>query len=546
MKKIFSKYGFLTKNSGIHIFLLIIITLVLTTKDIMLGDFPFSDSSAHAMNGVYIHDLIKEMKWSNIYDFTLQYYGRYPRLTLPFHPPFFPLIEAFFFFFFGISPATAKLSVVFFALLSVTVWYKLIKSLYCEKIAFFSGILLITTPTVVLWSRQVMLEMPALAMIILSMYFLHTSVDLGKKNHLLFCAICMGLALLTKQTTVFIFPLAFSYILIKKKYSLLFTKTAILSCLIGVIFLLLLAMLTMTFADFAIELVVMDTSLQGFAKASPGNLFYYFKLLPNLITTPLLILSCISVAVMTLKKVKKKTLLFSIWLFWVYVFITFISIKNSRYAFFWIPPFCLFAGLMYDEFKIKSINISAILLGALCIYQFVLAYQLKAPFVDGYEKAAKFVTDNPKGNTVLVSAYYEGNFIFHVRRHDTDGSSIVLRADKILPDAWRFKDGYKETDVYNILENYGINYIVVEDKESDGLPELKLLRRVINSGNFILRKKIGLTSNITRFRGANILIYEYNKDVSLKKKTLIMDMPKMKRKISIPLKGLPDHGSNRR
>ena len=99
---------------------------------------------------------------------------------------------------------------------------------------------------------------------------------------------------------------------------------------------------------------------------------------------------------------------------------------------------------------------------------------------------------------------------------------------------------------YNILEDYGTNYIVVEDKDHDNLPEMKLLRRILNSGNFTLRTKIDLTTNLSWYRGANILIYEYSKNVSLRKKTLEIEIPKMGRKISIPIKNPSDSGSNSR
>lgn len=538
MPKLANKYRFLVDKSTLLIFLLILITLIITTKNITRGDFRFSDACSHGMNGVYLHDLIKLMPLTHIYDFTLRFYGKYPAISIPYHPPFFHLVEAFFFFLFGISAVTARVAVVFFSLLAIIVWYKLIKSMYNEEIAFFSGILLITTPTIVFWTRNAMLEMPALAMIILSSYFLHTSIDLNKKGHLYYCALCLGLSMWTKQTTVFLLPLFFSYIMIKKKYAKLYNKEGILSCFILLIFSVSLMLLTFKFAKYNIVQVVSDTKYYGYTKSSASNFLFYIKALPSILTIPLLVLSCLSIAAILLKKSQKKRSFFLLWIFWAYAIITYTSVKGVRYAYFWIPPFCLFASLIYTESKLKfkGINLSVVLLLCLCIFQFVVSYRLKIPFIDGYEKAAEFVTDTLKGDTVLVGGYFYGNFIFNLRKHDPDGNLIVLRSDKVLPNPFISKDDYKKEDIYKLLEDYGTKYIVVESKDSRYNPRLKKIRNILNSSDFIFRKKIDFATNINRLKDTSILIYEFNRDVSLKKERLEIYIPKMGGKLTVPIK----------
>lgn len=538
MPRLTKKFPSLADKSTVFIFLLIFITLIITTKNITRGDFRFSDACAHGMNGVFLYDFFRSMPLTHIYDFALKYYGRYPGISIPYHPPFFPLLEAFFFFLFGISVVTARVAVVFFSLIAIVFWYKLIRSIYNEEIAFFSGILLITTPSIVLMSRDAMLEMPALAMVILSSYFLHNSIDLDKKGHLYYCALCLGLSIWTKQTTVFMLPLFLSYIILRKKYDILYKKEGILSIIIIIIISVSLMLITFKFAEYNIVQVVSDTKYYGFTKSSASNFLYYVKALPRILTVPLLVLSCFSIALILLRRNLKKGLFFLLWIFWAYVLITYISVKGVRYAYFWVPPFCLFASLIYTEFKLKfrRIDFSTLIILCLCIFQFIVSYRSNAPFIEGYEKAAKFVTRNLKGDAVLIGGYFYGNFIFNLRKHDPEGKLIALRTDKVLSNPFISKDGEKE-DVYELFEDYGIKYIVFENRDSGYGPELEKMRDVLSSGDFILKEKIDIATNINSFKDTSLLIYEFDRDVSLKKESIDIYIPKMGGKLTVPVKG---------
>jgi len=46
------------------------------------------------MNGVFLHDLIVRGKFTDILPFARNYFAHLPALSLPYHPPMFPLMEA--------------------------------------------------------------------------------------------------------------------------------------------------------------------------------------------------------------------------------------------------------------------------------------------------------------------------------------------------------------------------------------------------------------------------------------------------------------------
>lgn len=535
----------LKHRSKVYIFLLIGITLVLNIKGINEGDFQFSDASRHAMDGVYFSDLFKDRPLTNLYNYTIKYYAKYPALgLLIYYPPFFAVVEGIFFLLFGVSVVTARLTVAAFAILAVVMWYKLVKLIYNEKIAFFSGVLFVTTPLILYWSKQVMLEMPTLALIILSAYFFYNYVELSKKSFAYYLAASVIFAVLTKQTTIFILPIFFLYILIRKKHKFFFKKELIISSSIVLIFVILFLIFTLTSSRLLVNLSVGEDN--SISRLSLSELFRYPKLLSQALTLPVLIFSIIGITITLGKRRFKKELLFLLWIICFYLVFSFLHSTVPRYTYFWIPPFCLFATLTLANFpwKVRKVSIATTLLGALCIFQVISGYNLTTPFISGYQEAARYVVDNPKGDTVLFDGWYDGNFIFYVRKYDNDKRIIVLRGSKLLysfascKQNWFTEHIKDEQDIYNLLNGYGTKYIVIEDKDITDTRPAKILREVLSSDNFLLVKTVKIKSDIPEFKDVSLNIYEYKNDIKMTKDRLILPMPGLRMKISVETEDL--------
>src|ERR1700722_3369416 len=56
-----------------------------------------TDAARHAMNGAFIYDLIRTGHLFHPIAYAKVYYSHLPSLSVPFHPPLFPAIEALFF-----------------------------------------------------------------------------------------------------------------------------------------------------------------------------------------------------------------------------------------------------------------------------------------------------------------------------------------------------------------------------------------------------------------------------------------------------------------
>src|SRR5712671_4560850 len=75
------------------------------------GEFWWSDSPRHALNGAFIMDLIGSMP-SDPKTWAMQYYVQYPALTILFYPPLFYVTLAPFYALFGVSHSVAVMVVL--------------------------------------------------------------------------------------------------------------------------------------------------------------------------------------------------------------------------------------------------------------------------------------------------------------------------------------------------------------------------------------------------------------------------------------------------
>ena len=260
--------------------ILIVVTVILVGQGIRFGEFWWTDESRHAMDGVFIMDLLGDLPISDLYDYAEIYYAKLPALGLSWYPPFFAVVEALFFKVFGISEVTARLTVLFFTVLAVIFYYLFLGRIYEELIAFFASLLFITTPIVVFWARAVMLELPVLMFMVLSCYFFYNYFFLGKHNHIYYMTGALVLTLYTKQTGAFILPMLFGFILLRKQYKKLLDLRVIICFFCSILLLLPLLFFNIEFGNVGIKATLGDMhALRGEAgKFSLDHWIRFIKL----------------------------------------------------------------------------------------------------------------------------------------------------------------------------------------------------------------------------------------------------------------------------
>lgn len=535
-------HSYLAKST-IYIALLCTIVIVLSTKGIMdegVVSWP-GDMPRYLMNGAYFYDLIRDLPVTNPFKHAYQYFARYPALSLGHHPLLLGIAEVPFYAIFGISVFSARLTIVFFMLVSAITWFLLIRLIYNETVAFFSSLLFVTTPFIVQFSRIVMSEIPTLALIIVTTYLFYQYCEFDKKKYAFASAVSFSLSIYAKHFAIFILPVLLCYFLIKKGARKLISKEVIICCVIILVLIAPLILITLKFSQTNVAWVA-NKSLTS--RLSLSNISYHLNVLWQChLTLPVLILSLISIFVSIYRR-DKGAIIFLLWIISCYLLITYLGAQEPRYAMYWIPAYCLFAATTVNllQYRPWKVLVSAMLL-VIVGYQFIVAFQTEPTYANGYDQAARYVVENRKGESVLYSGVNDvGYFIFFVRKHDPNRDLIVLRANKILATS-KMNRIVKERintreEIYKFLNNFGVGYVVIEDTAT-GSRSLEWLREEVKSAKFILRKEITLRSNNRKVSNVPLAIYEYKEYTPPKEgKILHMNIPLMGGSIEIPFKNL--------
>jgi len=530
--------------SGVLLGLVWLVVLLASSRGItdeavvsLQGDMP-----RYLMNGVYVHDLIKDHPFADVLPYTYRYYARYPVLSLGHHPLLLGVAEVPFYWFCGISVVSGKLTILFFMLVAATAWFLLIRSMYDEVVAFCSAALLVTTPYVVGLSRVVMSEIPTLALILVTAYFFWRYCESDRLRHALACAIAAVLSAYSKQLALFMFPVFFVYLLVTKGVRRLWAREVLIAGAVMAVLLAPLVPLTLKFSQANVAFVA--SKGVAFRLGSENAEYVLSYLWREHLTYPVLLLSALGMVVAAVRR-DRRALLFILWIVGFYVQITYSGVPYSRFSFYWIPAFCLFAALPLTVPSRRWRVVAGTVVVCVAAYQLVLCRELRTEYADGYEQAATYVVQHRKGESVLFAANVDtGYFTFHVRKHDPDRSLIVLLADKQLATSklhMIVTDRIKAPEeIYNILQEYGVGYVVLEDVNFED-PALRWLREAVQSDTFVLRERIPIRSSRVGFDHSALLIYEYTGYTPPKPGAVLrIDVPLMAGSISVPFDDLLD------
>lgn len=484
------------------------------------GEFWWTDESRHAMNGVFFFDLWRDMPWRAPYEYALQYFAQYPALALNWYLPFFPVVESLFFALFGINELGARLTVLLFTLIGVTAWYVWTQPIWGRAAAILSCLLYLSAPGTVDWTRSVMLEAPAVAMIIVSVLAFDRYLDRPSLFRSVTAGLLLGCMLLLKQTTAFILPALLAYAYFTGHKSLLLTKQAaaaylIVATVVGVV-----AVHALKFGSVPV------TSLVDQFSSDKSELFtlprwqQFWWALWIVCGLPLVLAILAGIPAIRIRKTPQD-LLILFWLAGSCLFTTIVIAVGPgnvpRYIMYALPALAILACKpLSPTFKNSSISrIAVVFLGMLTAFNVYSAWAKPHPFVSGYQQAAEFVAQQPDTGLILFAGKHDGNFIFHLRAADPERDKAVLRADKILVSMAVQKSfgmvSYvrSEQDVLDLIDRFGIGTVVIESPDVVDLPEFKLLAQTLDDKRFQMIKEIPVVTNVAEFSNLSLRVYRY-------------------------------------
>ena len=424
------------------------VLLFLTTPT--AGDFWWFDSPRHAMNSVYLHDLIFNGGLTHPIEFSRDYYRRYPAINVGFYPPFLYISTVPFLAIFGASHGVAQAVVTLYGLMAGAMTYLICMRKADRLMSVSTALCVMAIPSTALWVRQVQLDVPAVALILTTVYCLIRYLDDGKKSSLFATCVFLGLAILTRVQAIFLVPGVLYFLFVKESGKRPILKIRLLA--VGLAGLIALPSILMA-AYFARLNQTLASNMAGMPSLfTVDNWGWYARQLPTQLGIPTLIVFLSGLAIGFFKFVRGSRFLPAIVLVCFvtcsWLFFTVVSNKDPRFN---LPSLPFLAILGAWGLAAVAPRAGSLLMAALAswvMFQCLAVDQV--PVVSGFDAAVKVAESaTPKNQNILISAHRDGNFIYDLRVDGTRPDIGVRRADKILVEI-------------NIVREMGIN-----DKQLD-------------------------------------------------------------------------------
>jgi len=528
----------------------LLLATVVILHGVTRGEFSYNvDESQHAVTGLYVADLVRDHPLTHPIQYTDHYYAQYPALAGVIHwPPFFYLWEALSFLLLGPSVVAARISILFFALMGLTFFFLLARDFHGDWTAAMATALLAVTPTVLLFEKTVMLEVPSLALALGAIFFWQRYLLEERTRQIYWAVLLASLAMLTKQNAGFL--VIFFAVTGLWRYGLKwFARPEVPRALaLGVA-------LTAPFYSVVyithrhtLAYVVGDTRVSGLHR-----LTFYWDILPGQLGRVLLAVSVLGILTAWRWERRRTTIFLLVWLASCYVMFTAIGWMSSRFIIYWIPPFIYFAGaFLVNLFRAERLRLAALVL-AVAVLGFTVhrAWAYQRPIVSGYAAAAEQIIGRQHPGVILYDGGLPGDFIFFMRADDPQRQFIVLRKALFAYRITRRFGGvelvHNRQEVEDTIRNDGVRFVAVSDKPL-AHDSQKILREMVEKPPFHLVGTFPITGDDSARRDNVLAIYENQNWAPPANKFLNIEMLTISHPIVVPFsefKFLQDGGAQK-
>jgi hypothetical protein len=512
---------------------------VLLVPPIWSGEFWWTDEARHAMGGVFILDLVRDMPWSDPMGYALRYFAQYPALAFNWYLPGFYAVEAVVFALFGSTESVARFTVLGFCVVGASVWFAWLQRGWGTTVAFLATALFLSPPLWNFWARSVMLEAPVVSMLIVSVWAFQRYLDLPTFARATQLGLVIAGTLMIKQTGSFLLPALLIYALATPRRAVLWRWQAIPGYLIVALALAAVAFHALEFGNQALTGILTDAEIEAGRMAPRLSLerwIVYAKVLLDTWGMPLVLLSAIG---MFLPRGKNETYLPLIyaWLACWYVAVTLVVQPSNahRYTMYAFPALALLAvrPVYYFRDRPSLRNAWAAAVSLMIGFNVWQSMQQPAPHVTGFEEAADHVHETGTIAPILYAGKYDGNFIFNLRRVDERRNHVVLRADKLLVSMAVHKEWGTKSHVGSVeeiralIERYGIEYVVIESPDVVDLKEFAMLGELVRGPLFEKVRAVPVRS-VGRVTAPDVVeIYRYRNFTQVKDVEILIPLPHM-------------------
>jgi 4-amino-4-deoxy-L-arabinose transferase-like glycosyltransferase len=515
--------------------LLLVLVAVAISHGITKGEPSFAnDETRHAMNGVFMRDLLVDMPLRHPMQYSYEYYSKYPAVALPHWPPFFSVVEGAFFLVFGISTWVGRLAILAFSLLGAYFWYRIAEEHGPRYLAFFSALIFALLPAVLLFEDVIMLEIPQMAMCMGAAFFWLRFLRSERASYLWAAAAFSVGALLTSQLAIFLVVFFGLHFLVERRFRLLRRWD---------VWIALVTSFGVVLSWYRLSFGTLSFSYQRGVGHGIGrlltwhNISWYFRVLPQQLGLVLLCLSVVGLGWAVFKSARRYRFLL-LWVAASYLCFTLIAEKEPRHIMIWIPPLVYFA-LVGIEVLLRRPRWVLILSVAIASYFFVTALRYVRPTAIGVEAAARYVMAQPESDIVYYQGALNGDFIFFVRKLDPEKSHMIVREKEVVVsnvDYVRRQVLDTTEATQNLFRTWGIRYALIED--GPFLTGLDPVQKLVHSDQFELVKIFPIWSNDNNVNWRTVSLYRYRGNIDRTKRPVVIPMLTIRHDIPVDLSRL--------
>lgn len=503
------------------------------------GDYWYSDAPRHALNGVFLLDLLRDLPLRSPQQWAMDYYAQYPALTVLFYPPALSVLLVGFYAVLGISPLTAQIAVLATYVVAIGAAFAIARRLVGTAAAIGVAVAFAYLPEVALWGRQVMLELPTYACLLWCAFFVIRALESGRTTDVVWAIALAVLTLYAKQTAIAVLFVLFGTLFIVRREVLRIPRVWW-TLLVAAIVLVPLVWMTVHFGQTNVQSMMGVPDTAASRRTLQGWLWYAQRLPEQAgwllaLAGPVAVIAAPFVVMAT--RLRTIAWMLLAWVVVSYAFFSFIELKDGRFTIFLLFPLVLACAMIVERFGGR--RACALAMAALAAQLAGLTLtERPVPTVDGYRDAAKWLVEHePSGATMMFSGYRDGSFIFNLRSLDEQRRFRVIRSDKVLLRvAVRREAGLNERsvspeDLDRLFHDYDIKYVVLEPQFWADLQNMRMFVDYVESPRFQLLHAVEVRSRPQQTDRV-LKIYENRMPRASKPKPLTIELDMVGRSVT--------------
>ncbi len=480
------------------------------------GGYWWSDAPRHALNGAFLLDAARAMPIGRAVEYAHDYYLRFPALTLPFYPPLVHLVMALAYAVFGVSPLVAQAVVAAFHLGLLVAAYALARRWLARPYAFAAALVAGAGPELLMWSRQVMLDVPVYALIVAATLWFVRWLETDSKAALYAWATFVVLAIYTKYNAGFILgPFALALVAARGTAWVRDRRLWAVAAAAAVL-LVPAAMMLLEFGSANLTSVV-GSQTTDLPRMSLRAWTFYLEALPNQLGWPALLLvpAGAALALRSGTVARPHWVLLASWWVLGYVMLSFIALREERHSLITLLPLGVAAMYALQRLEVRVGRLAPVAAVAIAVGTTAWGlFAVPAPTVVGHAEAARLVARRAApGENILFSGYRDGSFIFAMR--GLGATQRTVRADKLLLRMFIARErgvedrGLDRADILSLIQRYGIRHVVAESDFWLDLPSLAALDALLHDPSlFTPLARVPIVANVGK-EARELTVYEF-------------------------------------